>query len=228
MTDKKLHILQELVISGEPGAVTSAIETALDEGTDPKAILDVLTGTMDIAGEMWDRLEIFLPDVVRIAKSMKEGMDVLKPKLSKDDKTAQVQGKIILGTVEGDIHDIGRVVVGTMLEVNGFDVQDLGHDILADDFVDAAIEADADIIALSALMTTSMPFQGDVVDLLKDLNLTGKYKVLIGGGPVTVDWALEIGADGYARTAIDAVKAAKRLITEDLTKIDIISEGELT
>lgn len=227
MTREDLKHFEELVLSGEAGNIQKPIQEALQNGIPPGEIMDAMNAAMDRASEMWDRLEIFLPDVVRIAEVMKEGIKILSPHIQAEQKVDQTLGKIVLGTVEGDIHDIGRHVVGTLLAVNGFEVTDLGHDIPAQEFVDKAEEIHADIIGLSALMTTSMPYQQDVIQLLCDMGLKDKYKVMIGGGPVTVDWAKEIGADGYGRTALDAVQLAKRLLKEETTPEGLITEGGL-
>jgi dimethylamine corrinoid protein len=227
MTDKNLKYFEELVLNGESGTIQEPILEALNRGVRPGEIMDAMNNAMDRASEMWDRLEIYLPDVVRIAEVMKEGLKILSPYIRADEKVERILGKIVLGTVQGDIHDIGRHVVGTLLSVNGFEVLDLGHDIPAQSFIDKAEEINADIIALSALMTTSMPYQQDVIQLLDDLGQKGKYKVMIGGGPVTFEWAKEIGADGYGRTALDAVQLAKRLLSAEKTPEGIISEGAL-
>ena len=227
MTDQNLEYFEELVLNGESGTIQEPILEALKRGVRPGAIMDSMNAAMDRASEMWDRLEIYLPDVVRIAEVMKEGLRILSSYIQAEEKVDRTLGKIVLGTVQGDIHDIGRHVVGTLLSVNGFEVIDLGHDIPSKIFIDKAEKIRADIIALSALMTTSMPYQQDVVQLLNDLGIKGKYKVMIGGGPVTFEWAKEIGADGYGRTALDAVQLAKRLLTEEKTSEGIISEGAL-
>jgi trimethylamine corrinoid protein len=227
-SEKTLAALEETMILGDPGTLKPAMEDAIEEGVNPREILDVVGRAMDRVSEMWDRLEIWLPDVVRIGAAMKDGLGVLQPHLESEEQGGVTQGTVVLGTVEGDIHDIGRNVVGTLLMVNGFDVFDLGHDISAEEFIDKAEEVSADLIGLSALMTTSMPFQEDVLDLLRDRDLKGRFNVLIGGGPVTVDWMKEIGADAYARTALDAVKAAKRLMAEERDADGFVVEGELT
>jgi methanogenic corrinoid protein MtbC1 len=182
---------------------------------------------MDQAGEMWDRLELFLPDVVRIGETIQAGLNSLRPHLAASGLEEQSAGVIILGTVEGDIHDIGRNIVASLLEVNGFTVINLGHDVPSQEFVDQAETHGADIIGLSALMSTSMPFQEDVIHLLQELGVREKYKVMIGGGPVTVDWVREIHADGYGRMAIDAVVAAKRLMAGEVDRDGFVLEGGL-
>ena len=221
-----LERLKEITLTGDPGSLEGPVREAIESGIPAKEVLDYLITVMDIAEEMWDRLEIFLPEVVRIGEVMKEGIMTLKPFLEDPGQTA-AGGTIVLGTVEGDIHDIGRSVVATMLTVNGFDVIDLGHGVSSETFIEQAQAADADIIALSALMSNSMPFQEDIIMDLSDEDLRDKYKVMIGGGPVTAEWAREIGADGYGRTALNAVTVAKRLIGGDTGADGLVEEGAL-
>jgi trimethylamine corrinoid protein len=218
--------LEETILKGEPGVFGPEVEEAIKSGVTPEEILDVVSAAMDTAGEMWDRLEIFLPEVVKIGETVKEGLVTLKPYLDAEGEGARSTGVVLLGTVEGDVHDIGRNVVGTMLVTNGFDVIDLGHDVPAETFIEKAEEIEADIIALSALMSTSMPFQEDVLEMLREDDLKSKYKVMVGGGPVTVEWTKEIGADGYGRTALDAVQVAKRLMTGEFDAEGYAIEGE--
>lgn len=227
--DKSKNILsklEETILTGEPDVFAREVEEAIKKGISPEEILDVVSSAMDIAGEMWDRLEIFLPEVVKIGETVKEGLVTLKPYLEASGDTVSSTGVVILGTVEGDVHDIGRNVVGTMLVTNGFDVIDLGHDVPAETFIEKAEEVEADIIGLSALMTTSMPFQEDILDILREDGLKPKYKVMVGGGPVTMEWVKEIGADGYGRTALDAVRVAKRLMTGEVDAEGLVIEGE--
>jgi corrinoid protein of di/trimethylamine methyltransferase len=225
--DALLEQITDRVLQAEPGALQAPVTEALNAGVPAGAILDALTRAMDIAGEQWQRLEIFLPEVVQIADVMKEGIKILKPHLQAEGKGGGL-GKIVLGTVQGDIHDIGRNLVASMLEVNGFEVLDLGHDVPPDALVKAAQDSDADIIALSALMTTSMPFQEDVLALLTEKGARTRFKVIVGGGPVTPEWAQEIRADGYGRTALDGAKVARRLMVGDLGPDGFVLEGGLS
>lgn len=223
---KILDNLEETMLYGEPGTLGAKVEEAIKNGIAPEDVLDVVSTAMDKAGDMWDRLEIYLPEVVRIGETVKEGLTTLRPYLEEKGDSSIAAGLIVLGTVEGDVHDIGRNVVGTMLMVNGFDVVDLGHDVPAETFIEKAEDLGADIIGLSALMTTSMPFQEDVLEMLREDDLKNKYKVMLGGGPVSVDWTKEIGADGYGRTALDAIKVAKRLMAGEVDAEGLAIEGE--
>ncbi len=162
-------------------------------------------------GELWEKGEYFLPELITSAECMKAAMAILQPALDKAKIVTKSQGKVVIGTVEGDIHDIGKNLVSSMLSANGFDVVDLGADVKLEKFVEKAEEENADFICLSALLTTTMLGQKKVIEVLKSRNLKEKYVVLVGGAPANQRWAEEIGADGYAENAMIAVKVAKKL-----------------
>jgi corrinoid protein of di/trimethylamine methyltransferase len=162
-------------------------------------------------GELWEKGDYFLPELITGGECMKAAMAVLQPELDKAKIKTKSKGKVVIGTVEGDIHDIGKNLVASMLSANGFDVIDLGADVKLEKFIDKAEETKADFICLSALLTTTMLGQKKAIELLKQKNLYGKYKVLVGGAPANQKWAEEIGADGYAENAMLAVKLAARL-----------------
>ncbi len=164
------------------------------------------------AGELWEKGEYFLPELITSAECMKAAMEILQPELEKAKIATKSQGKVVIGTVEGDIHDIGKNLVASMLSANGFEVVDLGADVKLEKFVEKAMEEKADFICLSALLTTTMLGQKRVIEILKEKNLSNRFKVMVGGAPVSQKWAEDIGADGYAENAMAAVKAAKRLI----------------
>ena len=163
-------------------------------------------------GDLWEKGDYFLPELITSAECMKAAMAVLQPELDKAHIKTKSKGKAVIGTIEGDIHDIGKNLVASMLSANGFDVVDLGADVKIEKFIEKAEETGADFICLSALLTTTMLGQKRAVELLKQRNLRGKYKVLVGGAPASQKWADEIGADGYAENAMLAVKAAQRLM----------------
>jgi corrinoid protein of di/trimethylamine methyltransferase len=163
-------------------------------------------------GDLWEKGDYFLPELITSAECMKAAMMVLQPELDKAHIKAKSKGRAVIGTVEGDIHDIGKNLVASMLSANGFDVIDLGADVKIEKFIEKAEETQADFICLSALLTTTMLGQKKAIELLKQRNLYGKFKVLVGGAPASQKWADEIGADGYAENAMLAVKAAKRLM----------------
>lgn len=188
-------------------AAVAAAKEAVAAGLDPvEAVEKGFAAAIRELGEAFDRMEIFLPQLVMAADAMKAGVAVLEEALEAGGGTLQKKGVVVLGTVEGDIHDIGKTVVGAMLQANGYDVHDLGVDVPSTRFIQAAQELRADVIALSALLSTTMLFQRDVAELLRNKGLDSKYFTIVGGAPVTQQWADDIGADGYARDAVDAVK----------------------
>ncbi len=162
-------------------------------------------------GELWEKGEYFLPELISSAECMKAAMAVIQPELRKAQIETPSKGKVVIGTVEGDIHDIGKNLVASMLQAHGFDVNDLGSDVKLEKFIETALETKADFVCLSALLTTTMLNQRRFIDRLKAANLTGRFKVLVGGAPVTAKWAAEIGADGYGENALAAVKLAESL-----------------
>jgi trimethylamine corrinoid protein len=162
-------------------------------------------------GELWEKGDYFLPELISSAEAMKSAMAVLEPVLQRSRLQARTGGKVVIGTVEGDIHDIGKNLVASMLQAGGFEVFDLGADVKLERFIDKAESVGADFICLSALLTTTMINQKRLVALLKERNIRGKYKVLVGGAPANHRWAEEVGADGYAENAVAAVKLAKSL-----------------
>jgi 5-methyltetrahydrofolate--homocysteine methyltransferase len=195
---------------GEDAAVPPLVRQALQEGIVPKTILDEgLIAGMNTVGEKFRVHDIFLPDVLLAAKAMYAGMEVLKPMLIREGISSR--GRVVIGSVQGDLHDIGKNLVGIMLKGAGFDVIDLGNDVAAEKFVAAAKSHDARIIGMSALLTTTMPVMKEVVDLLKKENLDGRIKTIIGGAPVSQNYAVEIGADAYGYDCAQAVAGVKKL-----------------
>ena len=206
-----LKRLAEDLRLGEDEAVRAGVQAALDAGLDAAAVLrDGLLAGMAVVGEEFGRREIFLPDVLLAARAMQAGMEVLRPHLARDG--APSAGRVVLGTVQGDLHDIGKNLVGILLRGAGFEVVDLGTDVPAARFVDAAVEARADVVGLSALLTTTMPRMAEVVSLVRERGLAGRLKVVVGGAPVTRDFAEEIGADGWGFDAESAVRRVKELV----------------
>jgi len=188
-------------------AAAAAAEEVVAAGLDPvEAVEQGFAEPIRKLGEAFDRMDIFLPQLVMAADAMKAGMGILEEAIKAGGGVLEKKGVVILGTVEGDIHDIGKTVVGAMLQANGYDVHDLGVEVPAPRFIEAAQSAGADVIAMSALLSTTMLFQRDVIELLRNKGLGDKYFIVVGGAPVTQDWADEIGANGYARDAVEAVK----------------------
>jgi 5-methyltetrahydrofolate--homocysteine methyltransferase len=207
----ELAELREAVIGGKMAEARQLAEQALAEGMEPGTILnDALISGMDKVGELFKCNEIYVPEVLLAAKSMQQAMQVLKPRLTEGGIKAR--GKVVVGTVRGDLHDIGKNLVAMMLEGAGFDIVDLGNDVLAESFVEAAVQHDADIIGMSALLTTTMHVMKDTIDLLKEKGLETRVKTMIGGAPVTAAFAKEIGASGYGDDAATAVDLAKQFV----------------
>lgn len=212
MTEEMYKRLAQAVIEGEPEDAEALAKEALEQGLDPlMCITEGLTAGIQQVGILFASGEYYLPDLIIGADAMKVALDVLEPMLA-GDQQRDVVGRIVLGTVEGDLHEIGKTLVATMLTANGFLVTDIGVDKKPEEFIAAIKETDADIVGASALLTTTMLQQKKLVDLLEETGLREKVKVMIGGAPVTEAFAKEIGADGYAEDAISSVDLAFRLI----------------
>jgi len=214
----KAELLAELtktISEADVEATSEVTQKILAAGIDPlEAIQQGATKGLDILGERFRRLEAYLPDLIRGGQAMKACQAILMPHISEGEAGDIMLGKVVIGTVATDIHDIGKSMVATMLSVGGFEVHDLGIDVPAKKFIAKAEEVKANVIALSALLTTSAYYQEEVIRYLVDVGLREKYYVVVGGAPVSSDWAVEIGADGYGRTAIDATRLLRRLLTE--------------
>jgi corrinoid protein of di/trimethylamine methyltransferase len=207
-----LNKLSQAVIDGEPEEAAEIAQQALDEGLDPLlCINEGLTPGMTRVGELFESGEYFLPDLIIGGEAMKFALEVLEPALV-EGTARQVLGHVVLGTVEGDLHEIGKTLVGTLLTANGFQVTDIGIDKSASDFVTAVKETGANVVGASALLTTTMPQQEKIIEALREAGLRERVKVMVGGAPVTAGWAEKVGADGYAEDAISAVGLAKTLV----------------
>ncbi len=212
MSEELFDRLAQVVIDGEPEDAEELARQALAEGLDPLACINKgLTPGMDRVGELFASGEYFLPDLIIGGEAMKAALAVLEPALT-GGQERKVLGRVVLGTVEGDLHEIGKTLVGTMLAANGFQVTDIGIDKPVDDFVAAVREAGATLVGASALLTTTMLQQQRLVEALEEAGLRDQVKVMVGGAPVTQSWADKIGADGYAEDAISAVALAKKLV----------------
>jgi trimethylamine corrinoid protein len=204
--------MAQAVVDGDREACVALAEEVIDRGIDPfEAIEQGFTRGMTTVGDKFATLEYYLPDVMRCAAAVDAGVGVLQPYIL-EQGTRQSVGTVVLGTIKGDLHDLGKNIVGTMLRAAGFKVYDLGCDTPLRAFVDKAEEVDADIIGVSAILTTTMAYMPDLLSLLEELGQRERYQVMVGGAPVTPDYAEEIGADGYGETAADAVETAKRLM----------------
>ena len=203
--------LYDSIINGDAQEAKEKVQAALDAGIDPSSILnDSMVKAMAEVGRLFEEGEYYVPEMLISALAMQSGLAVLKPLLVQADVRAV--GKVVAGTVKGDLHDIGKNLLCMMLEGAGFEIQDLGTDVSPLKFVDAVRAGDVDIIALSALLTTTMPNMKATIQALQESGLRERVKVIIGGAPVTPDYASQIGADGYAPDASRAVALAKSLV----------------
>lgn len=203
--------LAQSVIEGRGDQVKALVTKLIEDRNNPLDIINEgLIAGMNVVGVRFKAGDMYVPEVLMSAKSMSGGLEIVKPLISAADQKSQ--GKILLGTVKGDLHDIGKNLVGMLIESGGLEVINLGVDISAEDFIDAIIEHKPDILALSALLTTTMPRMQDIIELLVEEELRDKVKVIIGGAPVSKEYADTIGADGYAPDAGSAVELCKQLL----------------
>jgi corrinoid protein of di/trimethylamine methyltransferase len=205
--------LTEAVVTGNKDDATAYAEKALELGIDPYvAVIDGLAKGMEIMGVKYDNKEAYMPQLMMASNAMYGGMNILTPHLKKED--GEKSAVAIIGSVEGDVHDIGKNLVKTMLTANGFEAIDLGKDVEINDFADAAVEHQADIISLSTLMTSTMDNMEATIKHIQDQGIRDKVKILIGGAPVTQAFADEVGADGTATDAMEAARLAKELLVD--------------
>jgi corrinoid protein of di/trimethylamine methyltransferase len=205
--------LAEAVENGDENSVGTIAKEAVDRGLDPAdAIERGLTQGVVAVGDRWASGGAFITEVMLSAAALKAGLQILEPVLARRGKTRKTLGHVLLGTVKGDIHDIGKSIVGAMLIAAGFEIQDLGVDVPPQKFVEEMRKVKYEIVGLSALLTVSMPAQKEVIAVLEQEGLRNEVRVMIGGAPVTEAWAREIGADAYGEDALDAIKKAKALL----------------
>ena len=206
----KLQEVADVVIAGKAKLVGGLVQEALDAGENPNDILNSMIDAMGVVGEKFKNNEIFVPEMLVAARAMKKGVEVLKPHLASG--SAGAAGKMIIGTVAGDLHDIGKNLVAMMIESAGFEVIDLGVDVAAEKFIEAVrANPDVKIVGCSALLTTTMPALRDTVAALNAQDFRGNIKVMVGGAPITQEFADEIGADAYTPDAASAAQKAKEL-----------------
>jgi methanogenic corrinoid protein MtbC1 len=212
--NKYIDKLMPCIRKDDPEGAIRVMRESIDDGLSPLEFLqDVLVPAMDEIGDRFSKMELFLPDLMLAAEVAGRIKDELSKLLADTSEgTVTAQGKIVIGTVKGDVHNIGESMVVTMLEIYGYEVTDLGVDVPVFDFIDTAERLDADIIAMSSLLTTSMPYMEELVETLVALGKRDKFKILIGGGPVSQEFADRIGADGYGHDAADAASICQRLI----------------
>ena len=213
MPEELFKKMAQSIIDGDSDASTALAKESITVGIPPlQAITDGFVIGVNTVGEAFGRGEAFLPELVMAGEAMKAAIAVLNPELKKQGTERRILGKVVLATVEGDIHEIGKTLVGTMLGSSGFEVYDLGVDASPDKIIGKALEVNADIIGMSALLTTTMVKQKEVIETLEKEGLRGRFKVMVGGAPITRDWFKAIKADGYSEDAIGAVRVAKQLM----------------
>lgn len=215
MRDHILSGMRQSIIDGAPGAAATLAQEGLANGISALDAIDAgyVLG-MEHVGREFARRAMFLPDMMASAEAMKAAMDVLEPQLKKSGIERPSAGTVVLGTAKGDIHEIGKTLVGTLLTANGFTVHDLGVDVSGDRFAEAVRTLKADIVGVSALLTTTMKGQKGVIEVLAKEGLRPNVKVVVGGAPVTRQWAEDIGADGYAKDAMSAVTLVRSLMEQ--------------
>lgn len=208
----KIQEISNAISAGKAKIVPGLVEEAIKEGDDPIAILNEgMIGAMNVVGDKFTKGQLFVPEMLIAAKSMKKGVDVLKPHLAGEESASA--GKVVMGTVAGDLHDIGKNLVAMMIESAGFEIIDLGVDVPKEKFVEAVKNnPDCKIVGLSALLTTTMPAMQEAVQALIDAGCKDQVKIMVGGAPITPEFAKEIGADAYTTDAASAAKVAKQLV----------------
>lgn len=213
MSKELFDAMRQSIIDGDPDLAGDLARKAIEQGIDPvEALNQGFVPGVNHVGEKFGLGEMFLPELVVAGEAMKTAVSVLEPEFARRGTEREILGKVVIGTIAGDIHEIGKTLVATMLSASGFQVYDLGVDVPVATFVEKAREVNADLVGVSALLTTTMVKQKDVVEALEDSGLRPGTKVLVGGAPVTQSWADEIGADGYSEDAVGAVAVAKRLM----------------
>ncbi len=211
MSEKEiLEKLKQALYSYSSKETEKVAQETLEKGIDPMNAINALTEAVRQIGERYGRMELFLGQLIKAGDAMKAGMNVLVPNIPLDKKPKT--RKVVIGTVKGDIHSIGKKMVCAMIMAEGFEIYDIGEDVPTKKFIEMAEEVGADIIATSALLTSTMPYQKELIEFLKAKGLRDKYKIMVGGSPTSKAWAEEIGADAWAIDAVKAAKEAKRIL----------------
>jgi len=213
LREELLKTLSDGVVDMDEATVKEAAQKVLDEGLDPyDAIMNGLAAGMEIVGDLYDKHEYFVPELLIAADALYAGLDILKPHVRLDDADQKPKGQVVIGTVEGDVHDIGKNLIKMMFEVAGFTVHDLGRDVPLEKFAEEQVRTDSEIVALSAMMTTTMMGMKKAVQMIKEKN--PDVAIMLGGAPVTKKTADLFGADGYAESAGNAVQEAIKMISQ--------------
>jgi len=217
MSDKSelLQELQRAIMAGEGDAAKAAAQACLDAGVEPEEAVEAgVRQGLHIVGEKFENFELFLPDMILAAETSEGAMEVLEPAIAAKNAGTESSGTVVIGTAKGDIHTIGKNIVAMLFRLDGYVVHDLGEDTSAVAFLEEAQKSGADIIAISALLTATIPGQREVISLLNEVGERDKYVVLVGGAPVTQEWADEIGADGFSTSAAGGVRLAGELLAK--------------
>ena len=212
--EETLEQLKNAIISGNSEEASEIVKTAVSEIDPLELISESMMPAMKIVGDNFSEGKIFFPEMLQSAETMKKAMNILKPIMLEAGKSITKKGIVVIGTVKTDIHEIGKNIVASLMEVSGFEVHDVGIDCPPRKFIEKAEEVGAEIIGLSAIMTTTMPYQREVIEYLKAKGIRDKYYVIVGGGVVTREWADEIGADGYGELAADAITLSEKLLNQ--------------
>jgi corrinoid protein of di/trimethylamine methyltransferase len=210
--DESYQDMFEAVEEGDAKRLLAAIKKVIDKDDPLEIIQNGMMPGLKHIGDLFGKGDVFLPEMLMAAETFQEGMKLVEPKLAETGKNLEKVGTVVFGTVLTDIHEIGKNIVSTLMRIHGFEVIDLGANVSPTAFVEKAEAIQADVIAMSALMTTTMTYQKDVIDYLKEKGLRDKYIVLVGGGPVNAEWAEQIGADGTSDSAVGAVNIAEKFI----------------
>ncbi len=210
-----METIVKSIIDGDQDKIRESARDALKANIDPLEVVELgLSKGMAIVGESFEQGESYLPELLMAAATFNAAMEILMPEIEAQNKEIPKAGTVLIGTVKGDVHNLGKNIVSMILKTNGFSVVDIGVDVSSLNFIEEARKVKADVIALSSLMTTTMPAQKEIIEILEEKNLRNEYFVIVGGGPVSQQWADEIGADGFGKTAVDAVDLIKRLLSQ--------------
>jgi corrinoid protein of di/trimethylamine methyltransferase len=213
MADKLLTGITASIVEGEPDKTVDLTRQAIEANVEPLTIIDEgLVPGMNVVGDKFQSGEYFLPHLIIAASGMQQAMELLEPELQARQEAVERAGTVVIGSVAGDIHEIGKSLVGTMMAATGFQVYDMGVDVPTETFVAKVQETGADVLGLSALLTTTMTVQREIIEALEEAGIRDQVKVIIGGAPVNQEWADTIGADGYAEDAVGAIELVNRLI----------------
>lgn len=215
MSEEYFDKVKKVILEYDDEAAAGVAQEAIDAGVDPMSVINkAVQPAMDVIGKQYDEGEVFLPELILAGDAATAILETVTPHISVDDQEKAVSGTVVIGVMYGDNHDIGKNLVKALLQAYGFKVIDLGVDVTVKQFIDTAEKENASIIASSTLITTSLPYQRQMIQLLNDSNRRDKFYVILGGGPVTPKWTAEIGADGYGNNAQDAVALCRKLMTD--------------